>query len=125
MIESEIYEVLVGQYKQVRYNNTDLSKRGLACLCDIERESSLMVLLAMFDEVEKYRSIGTVEECQNGVEKRVCVKPRVNKYYYFCPNCGTRRSIRQKHNFCHDCGQALDWSEQDVNYYQLRRNGLI
>ncbi|WP_343250598.1 hypothetical protein [Diplocloster hominis] len=36
-------------------------------------------------------------------------KPVVNKYYYFCPACGSRRTIKQKHNYCHDCGQALDW----------------
>ena len=36
-------------------------------------------------------------------------KPIVNTYYYFCPACGSRRSIKQKHNYCHDCGQAFNW----------------
>lgn len=42
-------------------------------------------------------------------EGKIPKQPVVNKYFYFCPNCGSRRSIRQKHKFCHDCGQAFDW----------------
>lgn len=42
-------------------------------------------------------------------ERKIIKKPEVNNYYYFCPNCGCRRSIKQKHNYCHDCGQALEW----------------
>nr|DAY83190.1 MAG TPA: DNA-directed RNA polymerase [Caudoviricetes sp.] len=42
-------------------------------------------------------------------ERGIPKKPVVNTYYFFCPNCGSRRSIKQKHNFCHDCGQALEW----------------
>lgn len=42
-------------------------------------------------------------------EREVPKKPVVNTYFYFCPNCGSRRNIRQKHMFCHDCGQAFDW----------------
>lgn len=39
--------------------------------------------------------------------------PIINKYYYWCPVCKSKRSIRQKHNYCHDCGQTLKW-ESDV-----------
>lgn len=42
-------------------------------------------------------------------ERGIPKKPVVNAYFYFCPTCGSRRSIKQKHNFCHDCGQALEW----------------
>lgn len=41
-------------------------------------------------------------------------KPIANKYYYFCPKCGSRRSIKQKHNYCHDCGQAFNWGNEDL-----------
>ncbi|MBO5208052.1 MAG: hypothetical protein J6B68_01770 [Lachnospiraceae bacterium] len=56
------------------------------------------------------------EACDTAIsalEKQIPKKPTVTKYYYFCPECGTRRSIKQKHNFCHDCGQAIDWSDKD------------
>lgn len=39
-------------------------------------------------------------------------KPVVNRCYYFCPACGSRRSTKQKHNYCHDCGQEFDWKTQ-------------
>lgn len=42
-------------------------------------------------------------------KREIIKKPEVNTYFYFCPTCGSRRSIKQKHNFCHDCGQALEW----------------
>ena len=45
------------------------------------------------------------------LEKQLPKKPRTSKAYYGCPDCTTIRSLRQKHNYCHDCGQRLDWSE--------------
>ena len=45
------------------------------------------------------------------LRKQIPIKVIVNEAYYSCPVCGTIRSIKQKHNFCHDCGQALDWEE--------------
>lgn len=69
--------------------------------------------IATLEEIKKYRALGTVEELRKEREKQISKKPTVNKYYYFCPRCGTRRSIKQKHNFCHDCGQRIDWSEEE------------
>lgn len=51
------------------------------------------------------------EDVEALAKKRTPMKPEVNKYYYFCPCCGARRSIRQKHQYCHGCGQALDWED--------------
>lgn len=45
------------------------------------------------------------------LEKQLPKKPQISKAYYGCPDCTTIRSLRQKHNYCHDCGQKLDWSE--------------
>ena len=45
------------------------------------------------------------------LEKQLPKKPRISKAYYGCPDCAAIRSLRQKHNYCHDCGQRLDWSE--------------
>lgn len=60
----------------------------------------------------KCRELGNLKELREAIEKQRAKKPRVTKYYYLCPNCRTRRSIKQKHKFCHDCGQAIDWSEE-------------
>ena len=32
--------------------------------------------------------------------------------YYICPNCGNEFA-EGNHNYCFNCGQALDWSEED------------
>lgn len=47
--------------------------------------------------------------CVEALKKQIPIKVVLNQSYYSCPVCGTIRSIKQKHNFCHDCGQALDW----------------
>ena len=52
-----------------------------------------------------------VEVVEEMLKKQTPIKVIVNEAYYSCPVCGTIRSIKQKHNFCHDCGQALDWEE--------------
>ena len=49
------------------------------------------------------------QNCIKALEKQIPKKPGTNMVFYVCPSCGAQRSIRQKHNFCHDCGQALDW----------------
>lgn len=32
---------------------------------------------------------------------------------YHCPNCGEKDAILQGDNYCFNCGQALDWSDED------------
>lgn len=60
---------------------------------------------------ENYESIKPVEEaCRMGMEalkKQIPIKPRCD---ISCPICG-RVVIYE--SFCPDCGQALDWSEND------------
>lgn len=43
-------------------------------------------------------------------DKLEAKKPKINLGFYACPVCGSVRSIKQKHDYCHDCGQKLDWS---------------
>ena len=45
------------------------------------------------------------------LKKQISQSPRILSQFYGCPNCGSIRSIRQKHNYCHDCGQALNWED--------------
>lgn len=74
-------------------------------------------------EVQKYREIGTVEECREAVEKQKQKKPKLNykprflgKATYTCPKCGNCcleefANERQNNNYCWDCGQAIHWDE--------------
>lgn len=39
---------------------------------------------------------------------------------YRCPCCGTLvRSEIEKFNYCHNCGQAIDWSDEDVEQRKM------
>lgn len=72
-------------------------------------------------ELQKYREIGTVEECREAVEKqkpKKCVKNSCPDHtHYKCPTCGKiqmseyKRGIRilgRITNFCDNCGQGLE-----------------
>lgn len=59
----------------------------------------------------EYRELGDLEEIREAVKLHRTKKPQTNKNWYACPNCGEIRNIRQKHEYCHDCGQHLDWSD--------------
>lgn len=75
----------------------------------------------------QYRKIGTLEECRTAIEKQIPKKPRKTDSYrgvlkkayaYVCPTCGNARlekymNERQNTVFCWDCGQKLDWSDEE------------
>lgn len=75
-------------------------------------------------EVKEYRAIGTVEECRAAVEKQTARRP----YYegdgyadghlvydtWICPCCGKHYEVDyDNYNYCPDCGQKLDWSDEE------------
>lgn len=71
-------------------------------------------------EVQRYREIGTVEECREAMEKQTPKAP----YYegdgydnkgeliydtWICPNCGERYEVDyDDYEHCPKCGQAID-----------------
>lgn len=77
------------------------------------------------EEIQKYREIGTVEECREAMEKQVPRKPDYEgdgyddkgKLVYdiwSCPCCGKRYEVDyDDYEHCPKCGQAIDWSEED------------
>lgn len=77
-------------------------------------------------EVQRYREIGTVEECREAVEKQKPKKPKdslkINPVidgngayvdadmtvYILCPNCGELVGMDEDiDRFCRECGQAI------------------
>ena len=70
-------------------------------------------------ELDAYKEIGTVEECREAVEKQEPKKPEVSDSdfdYYKCPVCGAyiwATDFVQDHNYCLNCGQAIDWEESE------------
>ncbi|MBT9667641.1 hypothetical protein [Roseburia hominis] len=62
----------------------------------------------------QYRKIGTLEECRAAVEKQTAKKVMHNKKVniYFCPIC--ERKCNYMHSlYCSGCGQKLDWSDEE------------
>lgn len=78
---------------------------------------ALAMAIEALEEVQKYREIGTVEECREAVEKQKAKKPLggadINgNEYMICRECsaivedGEWRAM-----YCPDCGQAIRWDE--------------
>ena len=75
-------------------------------------------------EIQRYREIGTVEECREAVEKQEAERIEYETNAVFsngfshyrmgkCPICDNRYNSNDEINYCSKCGQKLDWSEED------------
>ena len=80
--------------------------------------------IEIIKEVQKYREIGTIEECREAVEKqkpkkvqcesdcKYCdgfIRYRIGK----CPICGEWYNDKDEYNYCHKCGNKLNWSNEN------------
>lgn len=74
------------------------------------------------EEIQKYREIGTVEECREARERqrmkkiknRKLLRDFCNRPYSVrgdCPNCGNIGLLSINTDYCNACGQHLDWSD--------------
>lgn len=75
-------------------------------------------LAKRLEELKKYRAIGTVEECREAVEKQKTIKPHKNfeKFSGVWCSCGKylgKGYFVDKPNYCPDCGQKLDWRDEE------------
>ena len=79
-----------------------------------DRLNCIDLAIDALEEVQKYRQIGTVEECREAMEKQKGMK--VNEIHvdeYFCPACGSENNngdfgVPGDH-YCPICGQAIYW----------------
>ena len=79
---------------------------------------NMKAIVNALEEVQKYRAIGTPEECRAAVEKQRAKKPKKTESEgyrytdtYRCPNCGGNFSGTGIANYCYHCGQKLDWGD--------------
>lgn len=76
------------------------------------------IAIQVLEEIQQYRAIGTVEECEEAVELQHAMKVKEvllpnNRTGYECGNCGNEIEVDMFHgNYCHWCGQKLDWEEE-------------
>lgn len=78
---------------------------------DEECRKNIQVLTkinGVLQEIQKYRAIGTVEECQEVMEKQKTKKYKTINMVRHCSGCDCQ--IKAWYTFCPLCGQAIDWS---------------
>ena len=92
---------------------------------------TLQYVISALKEIQKYREIGTVEECWEAREKQIPKKPVCKPKPYnesvgfneewFCPSCGVYIGYfyegmdePEQMEYCNECGQhiARDWSDK-------------
>ncbi len=57
----------------------------------------------------------------SALKKQIPKRPNRNEYGYFiCPTCNSDddslmydSNYAERYNYCHECGQALDWSDTE------------
>ena len=99
----------------LRKDNELCYKQCEGACCDVENDKCTcgdVKIVSAFEELEQYRTIGTVEECREAREKQISQKPiRVMVGAHDstdgCPVCKTE--FYEKHNFCPTCGNKMDW----------------
>ena len=78
------------------------------------QEKAYETAISALREVQRYRQIGTIEECHKAVEKQkpIAIK-EIYMTEYICPFCGSKNLNGAigvpDHNYCPECGQAIYW----------------
>ena len=78
---------------------------------------ALEIAISASKEVQRYRKIGTAEECREAVEKQKPKKPLggvdiAGNEYMICSYCSAIVEDGEwRADYCPDCGQAIRWDE--------------
>lgn len=64
------------------------------------------------EEIQQYRTIGTVEECRAAMEKQTAKRPRIIGNAMICPSC-PRCFKSASPTYCPSCGQMIDWGNEE------------
>lgn len=85
----------------------DCNELGKAIPCDTSWGKSFENAYAMainaLEEIEQYRTIGTVEECRAAVEMQTAIPRELIEGKYFCPKC---HNLMPYPGYC-GCGQKV------------------
>lgn len=79
------------------------------------------VAIKALEEVQRYRAIGTPEECREWKENQTTKKVKNSgeriPFEWYCPTCGSVLCDDGYKDteiaFCENCGQRLDWSDEE------------
>ena len=87
-----------------------------------KRAEAINAAINALEEIEQYKTLGTVEELRFAKEKQIPKKVNlrhIRKYDGYddgeCPNCGmsVSRDCDGGDVFCPDCGQKLNWESDE------------
>lgn len=91
---------------------------GINALADSQFSAADMAKLVNdMKSLYEYQQIGTPKECREAVEKQIAKKPQKvllsHGIGYECKQCGNELSVNAFNGeYCHWCGQKLDWSDE-------------
>lgn len=109
----------------------DVQKYRQICAAEVLEWATKLANLAkkcgtigkVIDECAEYEEIGTVEEFRAAVEKQTAKQPDYEGDGYadgqlvydtwICPCCGKYYEVGDSYDYCPNCGQRLDWSDDD------------
>lgn len=121
MTENEAIKVLITQKQCIDKSSSGQCKIHCGdCKKNIPiayQEKSYEEAIIALKEIQRYREIGTVEECRKAVEKQKAKKPEAIDQdfdYYKCPVCGEyiwATDNINDHKYCLNCGQAIQLEE--------------
>ena len=123
----EAIELLKGEIKCSYYRN-----RGYCGICTIYSEMdrdkiihACKCAISAIQELQEYKQLGTLEEVREAVEKQRTKKPTYDGDGYapdgtfvwdewICHHCGSRFEVDyDDYDYCPNCGQHIDWSEEE------------
>ena len=88
---------------------------------DFEFDQAILMAAQALEEIQKYREIGTVEECLEAVEKQKAKYIKIESYCpAYCPTCRFELSESLGDGYyeyfvnlsrCPKCGQKICWDE--------------
>ena len=64
--------------------------------------------------IPNYNGLNFMEPCFEALEKQIPKEIKRNKNVFRCPNCNECLDLPEMLDCCYRCGQALDWSVEDV-----------
>ena len=90
------------------------------------------IALEALEKIQQYKALGTVEELRIAKEKQIPKKPNkaidsswgIKKEVHICPECDcfltevqfyteTKIEPNKQITYCDNCGQAIDWSDEE------------
>lgn len=107
-------ETQINVYESMILYNKDFEKKNDNS--NYERKIDfLKTAISAMQELQEYKKLGTLEEVREAVEKLKAKKPKKDCVYHhptrWCEKCN--RVVMSGWEYCPDCGQRIDWSEEE------------